>query len=82
MKKFTKRFITYLGDYISIAGLFFVTLFYLSGIGIFLGFHGSIDIAISVIIAIILWLFIDYRMKRPLIINAEKEKEKESDDEK
>lgn len=75
MKKFTKRFITYLGDYISIAGLFFVMLFYLSGVGIFLGFHGPIDIAISVVMVIIIWLFIDYRMKRPLIINAEKEKE-------
>lgn len=75
MKKFTKRFITYLGDYISIAGLFFVMLFYLSGIGIFLGFHGPIDIGISVVMVIIIWLFIDYRMKRPLIINAEKEKE-------
>lgn len=75
MKKFTKRFITYLGDYISIAGLFFTMLFYLSGIGIFLGFHGPIDIAISVVMFIIIWLFIDYRMKRPLIINAEKEKE-------
>lgn len=80
MKKFTKRFITYLGDYISIAGLFFVMLFYLSGVGIFLGFHGPIDIAISVVMTIIIWLFIDYRMKRPLIINAEKEKE--SDDKK
>ena len=75
MKKFTKRFITYLGDYVSIAGLFFVMLFYLSGVGIFLGFHGPIDIAISVVMVIIIWLFIDYRMKRPLIINAEKEKE-------
>lgn len=75
MKKFTKRFITYLGDYISIAGLFFAMLFYLSGVGIFLGFHGPIDIAISVVMVIIIWLFIDYRMKRPLIINAEKEKE-------
>lgn len=75
MKKFTKRFITYLGDYISIAGLFFVMLFYLSGVGIFLGFHGPIDIGISVVMTIIIWLFIDYRMKRPLIINAEKEKE-------
>lgn len=75
MKKFTKRFITYLGDYISIAGLFFTMLFYLSGIGIFLGFHGPIDIAILVVMFIIIWLFTDYRMKRPLIINAEKEKE-------
>lgn len=75
MKKFTKRFITYLGDYVSIAGLFFVLLFCLSGTGIFLGFHGPIDIGISIVAIIIIWLIIDYRMKRPLIINAEKEKE-------
>ena len=75
MKKFTKRFITYLGDYVSIAGLFFAMLFCLSGTGIFLGFHGPIDIGISIVAIIIIWLIIDYSNKHSLIIDAEKARE-------
>ena len=55
-------------------------LFCLSGTGIFLGFHGPIDIGISIVAIIIIWLIIDYSNKRSLIIDAEKEKE--SDDKK